>query len=187
MKLNLDFINSGASEDDLSAVRRDGGIADALHVHESFFVERAFVCALCSSPSSLGSLSRLAQRCDRKRNQKKQHHRAGTKKPCRRHHRRYPLLDYLLRKRTWNVRFCERVPLPSTRPPQYCAARRESRIGFVSVARIAGLSKTYLPDEGAVYSGVLTLTSGVPARCSRSTFKRASTGNEYKCKASHHR
>ena len=41
--LIFDFINPGSGEDDLLTVRRDGRIADALHVHESLFVERAFV------------------------------------------------------------------------------------------------------------------------------------------------
>ena len=41
LRLVFDFINPGASEDDLSAVRRDCRIADALHVHESLFVEQA--------------------------------------------------------------------------------------------------------------------------------------------------
>src|SRR5262245_41478070 len=40
--LILNLVNPRSSEHDLTSVRRDLGIADALHVHEGLFGERAF-------------------------------------------------------------------------------------------------------------------------------------------------
>src|SRR6185503_2683407 len=70
--LIFNLVNPGSGEHDLSSVGRDRRIADALHIHESFFGERAF--------------SGLAHCKQAKREQKKQHKRAGAKK--RESHRR---------------------------------------------------------------------------------------------------
>src|SRR5262249_43700938 len=80
--LIFDFINPGSSENDLSAVRRDGRIADALHIHESLFVERSFVDT---------HFSGLSERTQAKGKQKQQKQRAGTKKLGHHRHTSYEI------------------------------------------------------------------------------------------------